>query len=89
MYNKNMQIFFLQLFDIRTMFIWYSIKNTHEHHIGNDWMKKLCKDLKKWAMEIIIKKETVLTRKEVESFVHQKNCYICKEKCECIEDENS
>ena len=59
-----------------------SNKNTHSFYRGKDCMKKLCKDLKTQAIEIInyeIKKEMIpLTYDEQVYHEKRKYCHICK-----------
>ena len=59
-----------------------SNKNTHSFYRGKDCMRKLCKDLKTEAIEIInneIKKEMIpLTYDEQAYHEKRKYCHICK-----------
>ena len=60
-----------------------STKNSLSHYIGQDCMKKFCKDSKEHALKVIycdIKEITPLTDEENESYEDQKFCYICKKK---------
>ena len=65
-------------------------KNISNFHRGKDCVKKLCKDLKTPAMEIInyeIKEMIPLTHKETKYYEKSEYCHICKE--EFCNDKNN
>ena len=67
-----------------------SNKNIRNFHRGKDCTKKLCKDLKDMAMEIINFKEkemTPLTDDEIKYYEKHKYCHICRRKF-CYDDKN-
>ena len=58
-------------------------KNKRCFYRGEDYIEKLCKDLKEFRTEIINfkKKEMIpLANKEIKSYEKQKMCYICEKK---------
>ena len=82
-YTKRNAIHEIRGYSLNLVRSYDSNKNIYSFHRGTDCAKKLCKDLKNQAMEIInFKEKEIIPLTDDETKYHEKRkyCHICKRK---------